>query len=201
MAVAPRHVPACRRSRRIAHGRLAEQHERPIGDSSAPTLRFRRCDLRQRSAQMQRARAAARIGRPRNRRRERPVHLEHAHAVAIALEFPPIPRRESVARDPEQRRRRQIAHHDAGWRQRVDRRDRRIGDDFAAERSQMRDERARDVTARRRAASASRRRGTSRPARVRRRRSADDRAAACRERRAREHRPRARVRELADGKA
>ena len=141
VAIGPRGVLPGRRARGVERRVLRQQHERTFGMPAFPRGTLGCGDLVERAADVHCRRPPARLGGPRNRRRERPVDFEHPHAVSVPLQLSPVRRRQAMARNPEKRRRRQIAQDCAGVRQLVDGRHRCTGHNLSAERPQVRHER------------------------------------------------------------
>jgi hypothetical protein len=112
-----------RRARRIREARLGDEDEGRLRGPSAPDLPLRSRDLLERAAEMDDARAAARLRRPGNRRVERVVDLVGRGSVAERLELRAVAGRKPVARDRDELPRRDVKQDGARGRKLVERSD------------------------------------------------------------------------------
>src|SRR4029079_19210316 len=86
-------------------------------------------------------RSTTRLRSPWNGSIECPVHLERTQAVLVTLQLSPVVRREPMAGNSQQWSGRQVTQSHPCRRQLVDRVNPRIGDDLAAQRLEIADER------------------------------------------------------------
>ena len=143
VTISPKRVRAPRRARRIEQARLRNEHERFLRVLSDPRRRFRRNDLVERTAEVERTRFRARGVAPRHRCTQRPIHFAHAGTVVIPLECIAIAAGEAVARDLQRPSRRNVQQHTLGVWDVAQCRDWRISHDLAPYRPQIRRQRIR----------------------------------------------------------
>src|SRR5690349_20513271 len=91
MTVCPRGMVSAWGSQRIATPWLGEHHEPPLGNLSMRDRRFGSCDLLERAADVDRARAEHIRMPPRDRAVERDVDLENARAIPKSTELAYVP--------------------------------------------------------------------------------------------------------------
>ena len=145
MTVRPRRLPSGGRARRVEQARLREQDERPLGGSAEPRLTLGCSDLLECAANVHRRRSAAGRIAPGNWAVESPVDLVRGQPVPVSAQLPAVPLRKSIAGDPQQRLRRQIAQHRTR-RGKVGQRSHGLArDDVSAQRTQICGERVRET--------------------------------------------------------
>src|SRR5581483_5034188 len=130
--------------RRVEQALLGEQHERALGMSAPGYLGLGRGDLRQRPAEVNRARAPARGRPPRDRAVEREVELEDPRAVPVPAQAPPVPPGKRAAGEIQELARSDVQQLRLDALELGDRLDPRLALDPAGERAEVRGERVRE---------------------------------------------------------